>query len=162
MILAGDNKQMTTTNSLASGFDLASLKTNMVFGQGISRLLICIFASLLIGIGMYKGFYPPNYKEYYIFGGAFLTYTLIVLASVLVIPHSRIRPYLTIPFDISSIAVAMMLTDAGPFSAFFLFFPWIYIGYGVRYGRSELFAATAASVVVFSIVLILSDTWLLY
>jgi two-component system sensor histidine kinase RpfC len=144
---------------MLSGLELGSLKSNMEFGQGISRLLICIFATLLIGMGMYNGYYPPNYTEYYIFGGAFLAYTLVVLASVLVIPHSRIRPYITIPFDISSIAVAMTLTDAGPFSAFFLFFPWIYIGYGVRYGRSELFAATAASVVVFTIVLLLSDTW---
>jgi two-component system sensor histidine kinase RpfC len=150
---------MTNTNNMLAGLDLGSLKTNMEFGQGISRLLICIFATLLIGMGMYNGYYPPNYTEYYIFGGAFLAYTLVVLGSVLVIPHSRIRPYITIPFDISSIAVAMMLTDAGPFSVFFLFFPWIYIGYGVRYGRSELFAATAASVVVFTIVLLLSDTW---
>ncbi len=150
---------MTRTDSLLTRVDLASLKTNMEFGQGISRLLICIFATVLIGVGMFKGYYPPNYTEYYIFGAVFFTYTLIVLGSVLIIPHSRIRPYLTIPFDISAIAVAMMLTDAGPFSAFFLFFPWIYIGYGVRYGRSELFAATAASVVVFTFVLIISDTW---
>ena len=150
---------MTTTDTLLTRFDLASLKSNMEFGQGISRLLICIFATLLIGMGMYNGYYPPNYTEYYIFGGVFFAYTVVVLGSVLVIPHSRIRPYITIPFDISSIAVAMMLTDAGPFSAFFLFFPWIYIGYGVRYGRSELFAATAASVIVFTIILLLSDTW---
>lgn len=153
---------MTNTNSMLANLDLKSLKTNMEFGQGISRLLICIFATLLIGMGMYNDYYPPNYTEYYIFGGAFLAYTLVVLGSVLVIPHSRIRPYITIPFDISAIAVAMMLTDAGPFSAFFLFFPWIYIGYGVRYGRSELFAATAASVVVFSFVLFVSDSWYLH
>lgn len=150
---------MTTTKSLLTRPDLASLKTNMEFGQGISRLLLGIFATLLIGMGMYNGYYPSNYTEYYIFGASFISYSLIVLGSVLVIPHSHIRPYLTIPFDISSIAVVMMLTDAGPFSAFFLFFPWTYIGYGVRYGRSELFAATAASVVVFSFVLFLTDGW---
>ena len=150
---------MTNTNTINKGLDLGSLKSNMEFGQGISRLLICIFATLLVGMGMYNGYYPPNYTGYYIFGASFLAYSLIVLGSVLVIPRSHIRPYLTIPFDISSIAVVMMLTDAGPFSAFFLFFPWIYIGYGVRYGRSELFAATAASVVVFSFVLSLTDSW---
>lgn len=150
---------MTTTKSLLTRPDLASLKSNMEFGQGISRLLLGIFATLLIGMGMYNGYYPPNYTEYYIFGASFISYSLIVLGSVLVIPHSHIRPYLTIPFDISSIAFVMMLTDAGPFSAFFLFFPWTYIGYGVRYGRSELFAATAASVVVFSFVLFLTDGW---
>jgi two-component system sensor histidine kinase RpfC len=150
---------MTNNNNMLTSLDLRSLKSNMEFGQGISRLLICIFATLLIGLGMYNGYYPPKYTEYFIFGGSFLAYTLVVLGSVLIIPHSRIRPYLTIPFDISAIAIAMMLTDAGPFSAFFLFFPWIYIGYGVRYGRSELFAATAASVIVFSIVLFLTDSW---
>jgi two-component system sensor histidine kinase RpfC len=150
---------MTNTKNIFSGLEPGSLKSNMEFGQGIIRLYFFIFTTLLIGIGMYKGYYSPNYTGYFIFGGAFLGYTLVVLGSILVIPHSRIRPFLTIPFDISSIGFAMMLTDAGPFSAFFLFFPWIYIGYGVRYGRSELFAAAGASVIVFSIVLFLTDTW---
>ena len=59
---------MTTINNLLSHLELGSLKSNMEFGQGISRLLICIFATLLIGMGMYNGYYPPNYTEYYIFG----------------------------------------------------------------------------------------------
>jgi len=131
----------------------------MEFNQAISRLLIWLFTTLLIGVGMYNNYYPPKFNAYFAFGGIFCLYTLTVLLSVLIIPHSRIRPYITIPFDISSIAIAMMLTDAGPFSVFFLFFPWIYIGYGVRYGRSELFIATAASVIAFTLVLIISDTW---
>jgi len=131
----------------------------MEFNQAISRLLIWLFTTTLIGVGMYSNYYPPKFTAFFAFGGIFGTYTLTVLLSVLIIPHSRIRPYITIPLDISSIAIAMMLTDAGPFSVFFLFFPWIYIGYGVRYGRSELFTATAASIIAFSVVLIISDTW---
>ena len=150
---------MTAINTLFSRLEPAPLKTNMEFNQAISRLLIWLFTTLLIGVGMYNNYYPPKFNAYFAFGGIFCLYTLTVLLSVLIIPHSRIRPYITIPFDISSIAIAMMLTDAGPFSVFFLFFPWIYIGYGVRYGRSELFIATAASVIAFTLVLIISDTW---
>ena len=149
---------MTAINTLFSRLEPAPLKTNMEFNQAISRLLIWLFTTLLIGVGMYNNYYPPKFNAYFAFGGIFCLYTLTVLLSVLIIPHSRIRPYITIPFDISSIAIAMMLTDAGPFSVFFLFFPWIYIGYGVRYGRSELFIASA-SVIAFTLVLIISDTW---
>ena len=150
---------MTTINTLFSRLDRAPLKSNMEFNQGISRLLIWFFTTLLIGVGMYNNYYPPNFTAYLAFGSIFCLYALVVLGSVLIIPHSRIRPYITIPFDVSSIVIAMMLTDAGPFSVFFLFYPWIYIGYGVRYGRPELFTATAASVIAFSIVLVLTDTW---
>ena len=159
MIQTGGNDHMTTLNSLFSRLEPAPLKSNMEFNQGISRLLIWFFTTLLIGVGMYNNYYPPKFTAYVIFGTIFCLYTLAVLVSVLIVPHSPIRRYITIPFDISSIAIAMMLTDAGPFSVFFLFFPWIYIGYGVRYGRSELFTATAASVIAFSVVLIISDTW---
>ena len=150
---------MTAINTLFARLEPAPLKSNMEFSQAISRLLIWFFTTLLIGVGMYNNYYPTKFTAYFAFGGIFGAYTLTVLVSVLIIPHSRIRPYITIPFDISSIAIAMMLTDAGPFSVFFLFFPWTYIGYGVRYGPSELFAATAASVIAFSVVLIISDTW---
>jgi len=150
---------MTTINTLFSRLDRTPLKSNMEFNQGISRLLIWFFTTLLIGVGMYNNYYPANFPAYFAFGSIFCLYALAVLGSVLIIPHSRIRPYITIPFDVSSIVIAMMLTDAGPFSVFFLFYPWIYIGYGVRYGRSELFTATAASVIAFSVVLLLTDTW---
>jgi two-component system sensor histidine kinase RpfC len=150
---------MTTINTLFSRLDRTPLKSNMEFNQGISRLLIWFFTTLLIGVGMYNNYYPANFPAYIAFGSIFCLYALAVLGSVLIIPHSRIRPYITIPFDVSSIVIAMMLTDAGPFSVFFLFYPWIYIGYGVRYGRSELFTATAASVIAFSVVLLLTDTW---
>jgi len=150
---------MTTIHTLFSRLDRAPLKSNMEFNQGISRLLIWFFTTLLIGVGMYNNYYPASLTAYLAFGSVFCIYALAVLGSVLIIPHSRIRPYITIPFDVSSIVIAMMLTDAGPFSVFFLFYPWIYIGYGVRYGRSELFTATAASVIAFSVVLVLTDTW---
>ena len=133
--------------------------TNQEFGQSIARSLIWVFATIHIGVGIYSGYYPDNINEYYIFSFIFLVYTLTVFLTLFKFPRSRIRPYITIPIDISAISTAMLITDGGPFSPYFLFYPWIYIGYGVRFGRGELFAATAASVVGFLIILFYTDTW---
>ncbi len=133
--------------------------SNPDFNQAVTRLIIWIFAFGHIGAGIYTGYYPKNHNEYYIFAAVFLLYTLSVLISVLQYPHSRIRPYITIPLDITAISAAMIVTDGGPFSPYFLFYPWIYIGYGVRYGRWELFSATAASVIAFLLILFYTDTW---
>lgn len=133
--------------------------SNPDFNQAITRLIIWMFAFGHIGAGIHTGYYPDNHYQYYLFAAIFLIYTLAVLISVFLYPHSRLRPYVTIPLDIAAISTAMIVTDAGPFSPYFLFYPWIYIGYGVRYGRWELFSATAASVVAFLLILIYSDTW---
>ncbi len=143
---------------------VAYLKTtrmwsNPDFSQAVARLVIWMFAFAHIGAGIHTGYYPDNTFQYYLFAAIFLVYTLIVLISVFVYPDSRLRPYVTIPLDIVAISTAMIVTDAGPFSPYFLFYPWIYIGYGVRYGRGELFSATAASVIAFLFILIYSDTW---
>ncbi|MFP3873146.1 MAG: ATP-binding protein [Thiohalophilus sp.] len=133
--------------------------SNPDFSQAVARLIIWIFAFSHIGAGIHTGYYPDNYEEYFLFAAIFLIYTITVLVSVFIYPDSKIRPYVTIPLDISAISTAMIITDAGPFSPYFLFYPWIYIGYGVRYGRWELFAATAASVVAFLLILFYTDTW---
>ncbi|MGD8712692.1 MAG: ATP-binding protein [Thiohalophilus sp.] len=133
--------------------------SNPDFSQAVTRLIIWLFAFGHIGAGIYTGYYPRNHHEYYIFAAVFLIYTLAVLISVLQFPHSKIRPYITIPLDIAAISAAMIVTDGGPFSPYFLFYPWIYIGYGVRYGRWELFSATAASVIAFLLILFYTDTW---
>lgn len=133
--------------------------SNPDFSQAVTRFIIWLFAFVHIGAGIYTGYYPKNHQEYYIFAAVFLIYTLAVLISVLQFPHSKIRPYITIPLDIAAISAAMIVTDGGPFSPYFLFYPWIYIGYGVRYGRWELFSATAASVIAFLLILVYTDTW---
>ncbi len=150
---------MSPIRKLLARLGPAPLKHNMEFNQAVSRALIWVFATALIGAGMQANYYPTDFRHYLIFAAFFLIYTIVVMVSIFIVPRSKIRPYLTIPFDIAAIAIAMMLTDAGPFSAFFLFFPWIYFGYGVRYGRRELFAATAAAIIAFSIVLSITDSW---
>jgi len=135
------------------------LRQNMEFNQAVSRLIIWVFASALIGAGMYSNYYPTSLTHYLIFCGSYMVYSLVVMASILLKPEILIRRYITIPFDITAIIFAMLLTEDGPFSAFFLFIIWIYVGYGVRYGSRELFAAAATSIVGFVFILFYTDTW---
>ena len=145
------------TNILAAKRQL--LRQNTEFTQAISRLLIWVFASSLIAAGMYSNYYPTTLQHYILFSTAYLVYSLSVMGSILLKPDFPIRRYITIPFDITAIVFAMLLTEDGPFSAFFLFIIWIYVGYGVRYGSRELFASALTSMLGFIAILFLTDSW---
>ena len=135
------------------------LKTNPEMQQAVSRLLIWLIATGLIGIGMYKGFYPENYTFYSYFFFTFGFYTISVLISTLYYPSYRLRRFLTIFPDVSAVAIGMYLTDGGPFSPFFVFYPWIHFGYGLRYGKETLSVVTAATLISYLSVLWYSDNW---
>ena len=132
---------------------------NPEFSQALIRFIIWILVSAHIGIAMYVNYYPPRYDLYLFFCSTFIVISVIILASIFHTPRSNVRTYLTIVVDFGSISLAMLLTDGGPFSPYFLLYPWVFIGYGVRYGKRQLYAASLASVIGFSLVLWYSDTW---
>ena len=138
---------------------LQTLKTNPEFGQNIVRFLIWLSVTTIVYSGAYTGYYPPNYTGYFIFSSIFLMTTVILFFSLYIIPRSKLRVYLTIPFDVASITAAMLLTESGAFSPYFLFYPWVYIGYGVRYGRTELFATAFTCFLAFMAVVIYTHGW---
>ncbi|MGD8483387.1 MAG: response regulator [Thioalkalispiraceae bacterium] len=127
--------------------------------QSLARFGIWIFSALLLGFGMYSGFYPANYPFYSVFFTIFFIYCLLVHVSIIIKPDYHARRFLTIIPDVGSIAIGMYLTDGGPFSPFFLFYPWVYFGYGLRYGREPLLAVAFANVISFMVILWISDTW---
>jgi len=137
----------------------SSLKSNPEFGQAIVRMLIWVTATTLVFVGAYIGHYPSNYLGYSLFTGIFLTVSLFIIYSIVKMPRSRWRVYATIPFDVASISVVMLLTESGPFGPWFLFFPWLYIGYGVRYGRVELFSTAIVSFFAFIFIVFYTGRW---
>ena len=137
----------------------SALKGNPEFSQAIIRMLIWITVTSLVFIGAYTDYYPKNYLGYSLFTGTFLTVSLFVIYSIIKTPRSRSRVYATIPFDIISISAVMLLTDSGPFSPWFLFYPWLYIGYGVRYGRVELFSTAILSFFAFIFIVFYTGNW---
>ncbi len=132
---------------------------NAEFSQALVRLTIWIVVSVHIGLAMYTNYYPARYDIFLLFCTTFIVISILILINILYIPHSNLRTYLTIPVDFGSISLSMLVTDTGPFSPYFLLYPWVFIGYGVRYGRSQLYSASVASVIGFSLVLWYSDAW---
>ncbi len=137
----------------------STLKGNPEFGQAIVRMLIWITVTVLIFIGAYNDLYPKNYLGYSLFTSFFLAVSLLIIYSIIKTPRSRYRVYATIPFDVASISAVMLLTEGGPFSPWFLFYPWLYIGYGVRYGRIELFSTAILSFFAFIFIVFYTDHW---
>lgn len=127
--------------------------------QALIRFVLWILVSVHIGLAMYTNYYPPRYDLYILFCTTFIITSIIILLSILHTPQSTVRIYIAIVVDYGSISLAMLLTDAGPFSPYYLLYPWVFIGYGVRYGKEKLYAASVASVIGFSLILWVSDTW---
>jgi two-component system sensor histidine kinase RpfC len=136
------------------------IRQSPAFAQAIVRLGLWIFFTLFMAISLYPAGDPDVLRNVIYFSGVFISYSVAVLISVFLRPHSQIRPYLTILMDIGSVSYAMVLTSAGPFSPYFLLYPWIYISYAARYGRGPLFAAMTASVIGFLVVVSLFNGWL--
>ncbi|MEJ2361016.1 MAG: response regulator [Gammaproteobacteria bacterium] len=129
------------------------------FTSSIIRYGFWLVSSVFIGLAMWSRYYEPMWSFYIYFSVSFLIYTTIVFVSVLYVPRHWLRPYITILFDVAAISIAMLLTEDGPFSPFFLFYAWYFVSYALRYGRGPLLAATLCGLAAFGIVLTLTDTW---
>ena len=127
------------------------------FNQAIVRILIGLGLIIYIGIGMNTNYYPARFLEYEIFALSFVIYSTLALLSVTVYPDVWFRRYITTTLDIFSICYSMLLTDAGPFSAYFLIYPWMFISNGVRYGKTALTFTTIVGIISFLIVLQITD-----
>jgi len=129
------------------------------FASSLIRYGFWMVSSLFIGLAMWSRYYEPIWDFYFFFSLIFFIYTTIIFVSVLYQPRVWWRPYLTIVFDVAAISVAMLFTEDGPFSPFFLFYAWYFVSYALRYGRGPLLAATICGLIAFAIVLTLTDTW---
>lgn len=128
------------------------------FQQAVIRILFGISLTLYIGIGMSTHYYPAHFLEYKIFATGFFLYSTLTITSVIIFPNVWYRRYLTTAIDIFCLCYAMLLTGAGPFSAYFLIFPWIFISNGVRYGKTSLTYTTIISTISFSTVVLMTGS----
>ena len=129
------------------------------FTSAMIRYGFWVASSMFIGLAMWSRYYEPQWNYFIPFSVSFLLYTTVVFISILYRPRFWLRPYITILFDVAAISIAMLFTDDGPFSPFFLFYAWYFVSYALRFGRGPLLAATLSSLVAFGIVLTLTDTW---
>ena len=128
------------------------------FGQSIIRLFTWVVVSGYIGYAMLNNIYEPEYVSYLVFSSIFLLSSLLILFSIIKWRGWLFRTYLTIPLDFGTISYAMIMTGEGPFSPYYMFYHWAYISYGVRYGSSQLYATTGASLLGYTVVLLHFNT----
>lgn len=139
--------------------NFAEVKESPEYTSSLIRYGFLILTTVFLGLAMHSGYYEPVWDFYIYFMLSFFIYTTAVFVSILFVPNVSYRPYITIPFDIAAISIAMLFTDDGPFSPFFLFYAWYLVSYSLRYGREKLIAATFFVVAAFLIVLSLTDGW---
>ncbi|MFV2060795.1 MAG: ATP-binding protein [Gammaproteobacteria bacterium] len=134
-------------------------RKNPEFTQALLRLVIWLTISFLVWIQFAANPEKMQIEEYIAFMALFLVFAIIIFISILIIPKSKLRPYLTALPDLGAVSYTMILTTAGPFSAYYLLFPWIFVGYGARYGRGPLLTAAIVGMVGYLYVLWLFDSW---
>ncbi len=137
----------------------ASLRGHPELIQALIRVAIAVFTAGYIYVGMRLSYYPTTPAEFAALLFGFLGAALLIALSVPLWPMLPWRPYASMLVDIGSVSGAMLVTHAGPFSPFFLFYLWIYVGYGSRYGRGALLAATGLSLACYLTVLQLDTNW---
>ncbi len=139
--------------------NFAEAKETPEYASSMIRFGFSIVSTVFLGLAMKYGYYEENWFEYILFGVCFFLYTVAVFISILYFPNVPLRPYLTIPFDIAGISVAMLFTYDKQFSPFFLFYAWYFVSYSLRYGRGPLFVAAIFSMIGFVVVLLTDDGW---
>ena len=139
--------------------NFTEVRSSPEFISSIIRYGFWVLSSVFLGVGMWTGYYEAVWEFYFYFSFCFFMYNTIVFVTILYKPRVAYRPYITIPLDIAAISIAMLFTDDGPFSPFFLFYAWYFVSYSLRYGRGPLLVAALFSLLAFGIVLALTDTW---
>ncbi len=129
------------------------------FSSALVRLAIWLTVGSYMMIGAFGGYYPMSYLAFLAYVLTFFGASVAILIDIFRKPTSRIRPYVSLVFDIGATSYAMILTGAGPVSPYYLFYLWIYTGYGGRYGRGPLFLAAALNLITYGIVLMVDKTW---
>ncbi len=120
---------------------------------------VIVYFSVILWFGASHGFSfaQPDLVTSTMFGATFLS--LVLLVDVLARRHaSPLRRVVGILLDISVLSVLLGITD-GQLLPLFLFYLWITLGNGFRYGLAYLWIAYAASIAGFAAVMLFGDFW---
>lgn len=126
--------------------------------QSIVRLIIALVLCLYI---LYIYLFMPSENSSTLLPLA-LFYTLCSLIIIMVIawkPQAYgIRRTVTMSFDVSMITLAMWLGGEST-SMFYVFYLWISLGNGFRFGTPSLYFTSTLSTLGFASVILISDFW---
>jgi two-component system sensor histidine kinase RpfC len=132
--------------------------SNPEFQSAIVRLAIWLFMLFFIGLGASTGYYPVPMEQYYTLFILFFILFVSILISVLIKPTSVTRQYIGLIIDIAATSYSIVLSQ-NAISPIFLFYIWIFVSYGTRYGREHLIVATLASLFSYAAVVTHLGGW---
>ncbi len=136
-----------------------AVRRSAEFSSALIRLGIWLTVGSYMTVGAFSGYYPLNHLHFLLYMFIFFGASLALMVDVFRQPTSRLRPYISMLFDIGATSYAMILTHAGPLSPYYLFYLWIYIAYGGRYGRRALLVASLLSIMGYGLVLFYEPNW---
>ncbi len=135
------------------------LSHNPEIAQTLVRFGIWFFGSMYIWLGIEFGYLTAPPKDFIIFFSVFFLVTTINAISIVLHPEIIWRRYLMVPFDLGCISYSMLLTNTSPFGSFYLIYPWIFIGYGIRFGRKLLLTAVVTGFIGYQWMLFSNSYW---
>ncbi len=135
-----------------------SLYKNLEFQSAMVRLAIWCVAVIYVSAGVLSDRYDVDINSFFILFAAYLLFFISILISVVIRPVFEERVYASLIVDVSAATVCIYLTGEAS-SPFFLFYIWIFVSYGMRFGRWHLTAASILSILAFSAVLTLLGQW---
>lgn len=122
------------------------------FQSAIMRILAWILMMVLIGAAGAQGVFALQWDLYaFLFIGHLLWFVGILLHVVRQPQLNRPRTYLGVLADMSGTSFSIYLSG-NPISPFYLIYIWSFLSQGTRFGRNNLFAASAGSIVSYAIV----------
>jgi two-component system, sensor histidine kinase RpfC len=90
---------------------------------------------------------------------AYVSLSLLIITLIVIWPErGRVRRSVTTAIDAGMISISMWLGGEVT-SILYIFYLWIALGNGLRYGRSYLYQASALSLAGFTVVIATSDYW---
>ena len=110
--------------------------------QSIIRVVVLTWGLSFFAIGLYYDFYSVSLADFFLFGGLFYIYSIIVVLSIYRWPDVHWRLYTTAAGDIIYISLAIILIGDST-SPFFLLYLWVLISQAIRFGRSLLYTVQA-------------------
>ena len=143
---------------LSKWFD-PELAGHQEFQSGLARSAVWVLSVIYVGLGMNTGYFTVDFAS---FAGLYSIYLIAFSAVFVSIYYDRRllrwRRYLTLVLDISATSLTIWFTRDSS-SPFYLFYIWVFVSYGTRYGREYLVAASLGSLFAYITLLTILDQW---
>lgn len=145
--------------AMLSPYISKELRTNQEFQSSVVRMGLWAFMLAFIGIAGAREYYPFEWTHYGLLFGTHLVWYSALLISVARDPRPNpARRYLGMVADLSGTTFAIYL-GGEPLTPFYLFYIWIFVSQGARYGKQALKAASIGSLAAYTGVATLLGGW---